>query len=1267
MQIQISKPCDEQDFERICAVLFKCLINDPGIDGQGRRGQQQFGVDIIGFRDGDSNQIVGIQCKLKGQNKRLTENEVRAEVKKALQFRPSLSEYIIATTAPKDAKLDRLALKLRKDQQIGMRVCVWGWETLQDKIQQHADAINAFDPSYGFWSDQFHNKLDEVSKKQDDILLAVKSSSYSFEPVIDNSAIHDELESQINEYATLVRNQPSVALKLLESLLERHGSTASNHIRFRIVSNIAGCQLNLGNERVAVKGFIEAFALDPENPNAIANKALGFLINKDWGNLKRLAEANLPAHPDNARLAALYIHSLIDDQAIRDPLDHVPEGVRNSAEVKIANVRWLMERGDNGDWWEAAIVAHETYPHNDELSELYACALLEQVLKQSVFVYGRELGEADRNYIQKAIGIYASLWSEICDNSGSVREEHISVAINLVNAYRIHDQPEEALRVGNQALPLFPENEALKISVAAVLVEQGEIDRALDLISDIRDRSKTLNMRLEIALMNNDWQTISDLVSDELDTFPEDRRTFPVAIGVIAQVELASAEDRRSIFEVHRNDFQGDAFALISLAQRCQSHGFDDLAEDFFTASIRAVEAGDSRLDSRTLVAQEALDRNQYETAVDMLSGFVPLDRESQALLLLARALISLYPIRQRAIDFFEKLPSHIRELYDLQKMEGILHLNRGNPHDAIDPLSRAFEKKTCVDNLIHLIRANLHAGGKEAVRLLLSEINIDTLPGSSLDRLRLCHFLIHIGENEQAIEMAYKALTDEVNSNNVVAEYLKVVLELSPHVQDITYGEVAQGLWVRFTSRQDKPYSVIVGESADRLWGERGDLSNGFISQALGMKINDKFEYTNASNTTEIWTVSEIKPRWLQAFHYLGDVLGQRYPEVRDVAVLPIDIDNDNIQAVLDRVRHHSEAIHDRAIPYLKGEVPMSLVAWGTVGGPVAFADYLVSTGRSIQVSYGSESEYSEARLLIDSNDYSGAVIDAFTAWRAAELGVLPTLTKCLGALLMPASEMAILRGMVQSWDDLSSRETMRLNYHEGKYYRQIITPEEQNDGLNRMNGLIACIEKECSIETVAIPGKLPDAVKQIINSPAGDAFICAILARERNLLLLCEDMIMRQFARALLDVKGLWIQAVLFSAMENETLARNEYSDALVELARRGHFHIPMSVTDILSVFERDESLNCIQLEILCRAFGSMTADRDSHVKVSVDFINRIWADGIYDGERLTKPTAIVLNALLLNENSKRDRWDALIYNKLSSAPRFYFAQWCKEHPSL
>ena len=138
--IQIPKPSDEQAFERCNVVLWRCVLNDHSAEIYGRRGQRQYGVDIVGRRNGVADQIVGIQCKLRGADQRLTEKEVREEVRKALTFEPPLSEYFIVTTAPDDAKLQSLALELSQEVSNGrekeLQISVLGWDSLQRRINR---------------------------------------------------------------------------------------------------------------------------------------------------------------------------------------------------------------------------------------------------------------------------------------------------------------------------------------------------------------------------------------------------------------------------------------------------------------------------------------------------------------------------------------------------------------------------------------------------------------------------------------------------------------------------------------------------------------------------------------------------------------------------------------------------------------------------------------------------------------------------------------------------------------------------------------------------------------------------------------------------------------------------------------------------------------------------------------------------------------------------------------------------------------------------
>jgi cellulose synthase operon protein C len=162
---QVSKPRDEQAFERTCVVLWRSILKDPNVQTNASRGQKQDGVDLFGVRNEDTTRSVGIQCKLKGEGKRLTEKEVREEVRKAMNFQPPLREYFIVTTASDEGNLQRVVRELTIEAANTGRsisINVWGWGTLEQRINEHPEAANAFDPTYG-----------PHAKKQADLLMRV--------------------------------------------------------------------------------------------------------------------------------------------------------------------------------------------------------------------------------------------------------------------------------------------------------------------------------------------------------------------------------------------------------------------------------------------------------------------------------------------------------------------------------------------------------------------------------------------------------------------------------------------------------------------------------------------------------------------------------------------------------------------------------------------------------------------------------------------------------------------------------------------------------------------------------------------------------------------------------------------------------------------------------------------------------------------------------------------------------------------------------------
>ena len=167
----------------------------------------------------------------------------------------------------------------------------------------------------------------EMVQEQMAVVHRAVTQGHAGNPIITETAVYSVLDRQINSYAELVSSDPSTALGLLRQLQGALDDDVRANIRFRVAANIAACKFNLGDEEAAAQGFVAAYEFDSGNRKAIAHKALGLLLLKDWTTLKSFAKAQLSRQPDNAPLAAYHIRGMMADPMVTDPLDQVPEAV----------------------------------------------------------------------------------------------------------------------------------------------------------------------------------------------------------------------------------------------------------------------------------------------------------------------------------------------------------------------------------------------------------------------------------------------------------------------------------------------------------------------------------------------------------------------------------------------------------------------------------------------------------------------------------------------------------------------------------------------------------------------------------------------------------------------------------------------------------------------------------------------------------------------------------------------------------------------------
>jgi hypothetical protein len=134
------KPEDWQAFERAIRALVACVLGDPNAQMNGRQCHSQHGIDVYGRRGGDGAWI-GVQCKQR-LDKPVTARGLREELEKAKRFQPPIAEFVLATTAPRDAAIQEEARRLTEAMRATPRpiiVSVWGWEDVEERAGDHPD------------------------------------------------------------------------------------------------------------------------------------------------------------------------------------------------------------------------------------------------------------------------------------------------------------------------------------------------------------------------------------------------------------------------------------------------------------------------------------------------------------------------------------------------------------------------------------------------------------------------------------------------------------------------------------------------------------------------------------------------------------------------------------------------------------------------------------------------------------------------------------------------------------------------------------------------------------------------------------------------------------------------------------------------------------------------------------------------------------------------------------------------------------------------
>lgn len=138
---EIPKPVNEQDFERLCAEVYRHVYKCKLPQLFGRRGQNQSGIDILLQSPSGS---IGIQAKKRA--KQLRTSEIVKDIEAADSAGLRLSQFLIVTTAPSDRQVVEWAWTLTEIRRNAglFPVAVEFWEEVSAHIRRYPE-LRRFD------------------------------------------------------------------------------------------------------------------------------------------------------------------------------------------------------------------------------------------------------------------------------------------------------------------------------------------------------------------------------------------------------------------------------------------------------------------------------------------------------------------------------------------------------------------------------------------------------------------------------------------------------------------------------------------------------------------------------------------------------------------------------------------------------------------------------------------------------------------------------------------------------------------------------------------------------------------------------------------------------------------------------------------------------------------------------------------------------------------------------------------------------------------
>jgi tetratricopeptide (TPR) repeat protein len=1130
-------PTNDDDFERLCLELLRLYWSRPKLAIFGKRGERQFGIDILDL--GGQVSIFAAQCKLKEEHKNLPPSTIQDEVDEAKQFTPPIGKYGILTTAKVSTQAQR---KVREINEAHVReglfeVEVLTWERLCELLQQYPEV-----------SEQFYGEIASGRARSiEKSVVAVGNSLDSLTTKIEGS----DIDSQINDARdTVNKREFQMATLLLNRIQQKYSKDLTSYQRFRVLSNLGAAAFGEGKSTEAAQFFLQAVSCNPHDELARTNEVFAYYLSGDTEQTFQRADDLRKEYPASTRLATFWVLTAPQELSFPEIESNINSVLRTDAEVSVALARRALMRFV---FASATIYANSAVARMPQWSQPHI--LIAQIEIGKAFGLAPAPGQGKPDFaLAMSHGTKAvELATQEKSTSAQVEALMAHFEINILQGKR-----DDASNDVQAAYRINPNDVSVLLALAQCQMGKGDIEDGLATLV----RAYGISPRADVVLVfgralasrgsESDLdRAIAVLGGVSLETTPTLMRA-PIATRTVQCMVMRKAWDRAATYleSIETKVESVVVLALKGFVAHCQNRQQE--AEDFAVAA-RAQLSESTHLETKEFLARLFMQVGRPADALPLFQD------------LFDTAILSFDPghlldcaarmhLDDRVLEVCDRL--HDRGVVDWRLLEfEVQYLEKYNIEKAIQRLNEFLQREP--QHRIARLRLSVIGILHNKPELVHSSLGdfppVEELP---VEYVRQAVGVLKSGKDARlAVDYAYRFLRlhfDDIQAHNA---FIQGFVDDPQPTMPPTLDVVESGAAVCYVEVPNGTPKWVVIEDAEAPISGLDEISptSPLAIALMGKRVDDHFILAKGTISSREGIVKQIMPKYVRRFQDSMGEMQIRFGPASTVESVQIGPPEDPFQQGLGKffssIQKRSIAVSEVQSIYTTQQISIHLLGHSfgknAYNGLVTLA---LADEQIVKCCAGTVEEREQAALAL--RTATTVVVDLVAIATLRLLGLERILaTKQFRFAMSEGTWTELNMTLKESTSPLMSGGT--FGYQDGRFtlHEDSVDAKEQRKRENE--AFLSVVQVNVEILPATSLASVEPGSRELLGNFLGQYGAEALaLARNPAYVLWTDDFVQGQAATGLFGVRSVWTQVVLASLAEVGLITQQEYAQATARL---------------------------------------------------------------------------------------------------------------------